>query len=105
MIAGALAMKVLRFEQPTPVPFDLLRFQIEEMAGVAINYDSSAGGEAREQTVTVALDNVTLGEIVAEAARQVGLKPIIDTDGVRLVLEALPTNESAPIGDDVIVGP
>jgi hypothetical protein len=91
VIAEALSQRVLRFEQPTPVPFEQLRFQLEEMSGVAIRYHDAVKAATRERPVTTDLTNATVEELLVRLAQQVGLKPVIDVDGVVLV----PASENA----------
>ena len=84
-ILQAMAQQVLRFEQSTPVPLETLVLQIEEMAGVPIRFAESASNALRTQEVTVSLGEATLADVLAEAAAQAGLEPIIEDDAVRLV--------------------
>lgn len=86
-VAARLAQRVLRFEQPTPVPFETLRIQIEEMTGVAIRYEAAGaeGSRFREAEVRLALADVTLAAVLDEAARQAGLEAVVDAQGVTLV--------------------
>jgi hypothetical protein len=86
-VAARLAQKLLRFEQPTPVPFDTVRLQIEDIVGVPIRYDESVAADSPsvKAPVRLSLVGVTLDEVLGEAARQAELAHVLDADGVRLV--------------------
>lgn len=104
-IVARLAQRVLSFEQSTPVSFDTLRIQIEELSGVPIRYGDGTADDPRFRSapVRLALSDVSLAAVLGEAARQAGLEEAVDGDGVRLVpadparqAETNPTASAAP---------
>jgi hypothetical protein len=84
LIASSLSRRVLRFEQPTPVPFEQLRFQLEEMIGFPIEYGFVGAEVRRDEPVVVSLANVTMEELLTEVAARAGLQINITNTGIRL---------------------
>lgn len=97
LVRQHLVQRLLRFEQPTPVPFETIRLQLEELAGVAIRYDDAVASDSRlrQTQVTAVLDDVTIGDALEHAARQAGVLPVIDRDGVRLIPASKPDKPSS----------
>lgn len=85
-ITARLSQRLLRFEQIVPVAFDVVRMQIEEIAAVPIRYDETIGTSRRfhDAEVSLRLADVTLGDVLSEAAKQAGLSYAVEPDGVRL---------------------
>jgi hypothetical protein len=94
---ASLSRQVLRFEQPTPVPFEQLRFQLQEMTGVPIAYDVSGKAEGRNVPVTVSLKEVTMEEVLVAVAAQAGLSMAITNEGV--LLSRSPANVESESND------
>lgn len=84
LIAASLSRRVLKFEQPTPVPFEQLRFQIEEMIGFPIEYGFVGAEERGGEPVVVSLANVTMEELLMEVAARARLQINITDTGIRL---------------------
>ena len=83
-IAAALALRLLRFEQPTPVPFDRLRLQIEELAGHRVRYAATVDAITRDTPVSLSLTDTTLAEVLADLCTAVGLTYTVTDEGIRL---------------------
>jgi hypothetical protein len=85
LIAASLSRRVLTFEQATPVPFEQLRFQLEELVGFPIEYGFVGAEQRQNEPVAITLANVTMEELVTEVAARAGLKPSITDTGIRLL--------------------
>ncbi len=92
LIAASLSRRVLRFEQPTPVPFEQLRFQLEEMIGFPIEYGFVGAEERRDEPIVVSLANVTMEELLTEVAARAGLQINITDTGIRLTPMGTPSD-------------
>jgi hypothetical protein len=90
LIAASLSRRVLKFEQATPVPFEQLRFQLEELVGVPIEYGFVGAEQHRDEPIVVSLTDVTMGELLTEVAARAKLKPTVTDNGIRLSLVGTP---------------
>jgi len=98
-VVARLAQRILRFEQPTPVPFDALRLQLEDLSGLTIRYDEAAADpKFRQAPIRLALAGVTLASVLDEAAAQAGLTRVVDAAGVMLV----PSGEGPAAGSEPV---
>ncbi len=86
-IASRLEQPIVLFEQKTPIAFDVLRIQLEELAGVAIIYEDALEDDpaVRSREISISLRDVTLGTILDDIVRQAGLTYTIESEGIRLL--------------------
>ena len=80
-----LAQRVLRFEQTVPTVFETLRDELAEIVGVPIRY--AEGTEPIMTEVSLTVTDATLGEVLEELVRQVGLSYQVDQKGILLIRE------------------
>ncbi|MEX2288259.1 MAG: hypothetical protein WD648_14285 [Planctomycetaceae bacterium] len=88
-VAANLAQPIVRFEQIRPVPFRDLLLLVEEMAGVPIVYDQidpAAMQTAFDTRVSLSLQRTTVGEILQETLKRVGLSFDVEPGIIRLSL-------------------
>jgi hypothetical protein len=88
-IPAALARKILSFDQTKPAAAYQLLLQIEELAGVRIEYDRNKLGAAADRLdkpITLKMQNATLEELLNEVLRQIDLKRQDEKSRIRIVL-------------------
>lgn len=74
-VEAKLRQKIVRFDQPKPVPFIKVLNTIEELAGVPIVWDlDRVDDEQLQKPVTLQLKLTTVGEILDTLLKQVGLE-------------------------------
>ncbi len=74
-VEAKLRQKIVRFDQPKPVPFVKILDTIEELAGVPIVWDlDRVDDEQLQKPVTLQLKQTTVGEILDTLLKQVGLE-------------------------------
>lgn len=86
-VEAALAQPILRFEQKRSAPFEDLLLQVEEMAGVPVRFEKGRAHPPEEiagRRVTLALENTTVGEILRALLKRVGLRYVVESDGIRI---------------------
>ncbi len=85
-VRKSLGVRVSQFDQPRPVAIRELLFSLEEFVGVPIRTDDNRIEPAQlDRTVTVSLNDTTLGEILSTVTRQAGLSYLIQDDEIVLV--------------------
>jgi hypothetical protein len=100
-IGAALAQKIERYEIPRPVTIRAVLQELEEMIGASfeLNGGNTVELELRlDQTLTVSLEETTVGGILEEVARRAGLSYTIDGGVIRLqaVETPVPNPGAAP---------
>ncbi len=87
-IPAALGRKILKFDQTKPAAAFQLLLQIEELAGVRIEYDREQLGSAAERLdkqITLRKDNATLEELLDEVLKQIDLQRKSEATCIRIV--------------------
>ena len=87
-----LAVRLQEFRQPKPVELKTLLVDLEQMAAIEIEL-KGVPSELLTKTVRLSLQNTTPREILAEAAKRVGLRVEVTDDQVRLIDETNPGQE------------
>ncbi|MDB5389968.1 MAG: hypothetical protein JWM11_5614 [Planctomycetaceae bacterium] len=88
-IPAALSRRILSFEQSRPAAAYQLLLQIEELAGVRIDYDRQKLGDAADRLdkpVTLKMQNATLEELLNEVLKQIDLKRQDEKSQIRIVV-------------------
>ncbi len=78
----ALTIQLIKYQQTSPVPFETIRLELEELIGVPIRY--AEGIEPTQEMIQVDLANVSIGEVLHEITQQVDLQFEIDNHGILL---------------------
>ncbi len=74
-VEAKLQQKIVRFDQPKPVPFIKVLDTVEELAGVPIVWDlDHVDDEQLQKPVTLQLKQTTVGEILDTLLKQVSLE-------------------------------
>ncbi len=74
-VEAKLQQRIVRFDQPKPVPFVKVLDTVEELAGVPIVWDlDRVDDEQLQKPVTLQLKQTTVGEILDTLLKQVGLE-------------------------------
>jgi hypothetical protein len=88
-IPAALSRKIASFDQTKPAAAYQLLLQIEELAGVRIEYDREKLGDAAERLdkpITLKMQGATLAELLNEILRQIDLKRQDERARITIVL-------------------
>ena len=86
-IAARLQQKIVRFEQPKPIPFVKLLDILEDLAGVPIVWDlETVDDKQLQKPVTLKLQETTVGEILDAILKQVSLERRIVDGRIELLL-------------------
>lgn len=88
-IASRLRQPIVRFEQSRAVPLKELLLVVEEMVGVPVGFDPDspdAKADSLERTVSLRLQNTTVGGLLQSLAEKGGLSYEIQDDAIRLKL-------------------
>lgn len=88
-IPAALARKIVSFDQTKPAAAYQLLLQIEELAGVRIEYDREKLGPAADRLdkpITLKMQGATLAELLNEILRQIDLKRQDEKSRITIVL-------------------
>lgn len=87
-IKAALERKLLKFEQRKPAAAFELLLQIEELAGVRIEYDRKKLGvlaQRLDRPISLVRENVTLGELLKEILEKIELSREDGTQSIRII--------------------
>jgi hypothetical protein len=87
-IPAALSRKILKFEQTKPAAAFQLLLQIEELAGVRIEYDRKELGNAAERLdkqITLKRENASLEDLLDDVLKQINLQRKSEATCIRIV--------------------
>lgn len=87
-IPAALSRKILKFDQSKPAAAFQLLLQIEELAGVRIEYDREKLGTAAQRLdkqIILRKDNATLEELLDDVLQQIDLHRKSEATAIRIV--------------------
>lgn len=87
-IPAALSRKILKFEQTKPAAAFQLLLQIEELAGVRIEYDRKELGDAAERLdkqITLNRENASLEDLLDDVLKQINLQRKSEATCIRIV--------------------
>ena len=85
-VDAQLEQPIQEFLQAKPTSLRVMLLQIEEMAGIPIQYEEEKlGEEVLDSELTLSLKNTTVGAILAATLDKVGLKHVIDSGKLQIV--------------------
>jgi hypothetical protein len=87
-IPAALSLKIAKFDQAKPAAAFKLLLQIEELAGVRIEYDRAQLGPAAERLdkeISLRKENASLEELLDEVLKQIDLQRKSEAKCIRII--------------------